>query len=146
MLGQYFASGTQRREARAEFLRTLSRAESGRWWPLREDEERFWQLRHEVAASALIARVPQEAINLYLVIGAVCARNSADNFDLHGDPEFGRGINSDLADLGREAATLIINLARSPGRHRITMRRDLQRLRQQSDALRYRFDWDRGGL
>lgn len=131
ILTQYVSGGSQRRQARSEVLRALSRAESSRWEGP-SDHPVFGDSMRELEVAAPIARLPQVTISHYILLASVGRSISAQRWEEEGDPEFGGAIPSDLADLVTDAACDVAKLAWHPFTGRWNL---IDRVRRRDKAL-----------
>lgn len=125
-------AGKARREVRSGVLKALATAESSRWANTTPFSE-FNAAIRELETTALVARVPRDAIRHYAVLAEASRRLSDDSYsELEGDEEMGAGgINGYYAGLVRDAAHIITQLAWSPLRTRVHLNRDLKSLLEQ---------------
>lgn len=140
---QYLLSGRERREVRAHFLAVLSRCEQARWYPLDDGQPTFWRLRHELVAAALVARLPKDAIRVYLLVGLACSWLSEADFEGTWDPD-GGGIAPEAARAGEAAATLVSDLAWAPWKYRWFRARRIGKIKSLAVAVGPEWiDWNR---
>jgi hypothetical protein len=134
VIGQYAAAGGQRRQARADVLRTLSVVENERW-ASELVETPFSIAVREFETAALLARVPRPAVAQYVVFAHAARWLSVDSLEAYPDQEHGGGIPSAYADVVRRSAALITELIWFPHVRRIGMKRRLRQVEHSADAI-----------
>ncbi len=128
LLNTWLTGGSARRKLRADALKSLAVCERARWYPLEEGELHFVVAARDLEADAMIAGVPAEAVETYIVLGRAAAWLSAESMERDPDPEFGGGINSDYANVTRDAARLVRDAIRHPWRTRLGLRKRSRQL------------------
>lgn len=126
VLGQFLMAGGQRRQTRAEVLRALGDVESSRWAGDEKPAMPFSVAMRELDTAALLARVPREAVVHYKLLAQAGFWASVESWEQYPDPEFGGGIETDLATIIREAAAEISSLVWRPWVGRVGLRRRIR--------------------
>jgi hypothetical protein len=132
VIGNYVGGGRSRREVRSAIFKTVAEVETRRWStdPDSADFPAFIAAVREMETATLIARIPRNAVQHYMIL-ACTARglsNDAVEFD-PADHSFWGSIDSDFDTLVRDAAGVLTQHAWNPWRARMTLRWDLNELR-----------------
>jgi hypothetical protein len=93
VIGNWFGAGYARREVRSGVLKAIAATEKTRWAAAHHYPD-FRDAARDLQTSALIARIPREAVRHYLVFAEAARRLSDDSFDdpdRDGDVEMGAG-------------------------------------------------------
>jgi hypothetical protein len=120
---QYAASGGLRRQTRADVLKALSNAEKARWVGPEPHDPPFSVAIRELQVAALVARVPREAVAHYKVLAYAAFWASGRHREAYPDDEFAGSVDTQFADVVREAADDVNRLVWSPTRSRIGLSR-----------------------
>ncbi|MGN6558550.1 MAG: hypothetical protein ACTHLH_11160 [Solirubrobacterales bacterium] len=113
VLGPLFGQRHERRELRAKVLRKIAEIENARWVPA--EKAVFLNAAHELRSLVLVAGMNRKPVEFYVVVAAAAREKSELSLELAGgDVEFGGGIDGSLADLVRDAATLVTDCAWHP--------------------------------
>lgn len=130
-LGQYLATSHERRAARADVLRALLGTERARWYDTEGSAvtwERWLVACRDLRAAALVAGLPARAVDTYIGIADTARRESEVRWERNPDEEFSPSISSESDALVQEAARLVSDLAWSPRRTRLTLKRRVKAL------------------
>jgi len=134
VLGPLITQGRERRDIRADVLRSVGDVERARWAPV--EREDFRAAIINLRAAALVASVNREAVDRYARLAQVAQRMSEDSWEVIPDPEFGGGIPGALGELTRGAAKLLTDSVWHPYRKSWSVRRGLAALGSEEQALR----------
>lgn len=93
-------------------LRKIQALELERWAPV--DWMRMREHSTELSAAALVAQIPRSVVAEYLTLAHAAARLSDDNAEEDPEDEYSGGIRSEIADVVREGARLVIAVAWAP--------------------------------
>lgn len=140
VLGPLITQGRERRDTRAEVLRSVGDVERARWAPVEHKDFRAAIIN--LRAAALVAGVDREAVDRYARLAQVAQRMSENFWEMKPDPEFGSGISAELDELTRGAAMLLTDSVWHPYRKSWSVRRGLASLALEEQALRRDQDQD----
>jgi hypothetical protein len=131
----WVGAGKVRRELRSAVLNAITVVETERWErdPDSADYPKFVAAVHDLETAALVARIPRIAVRHYVVLAEAARQLSDDAVDFDdADQTFWGGIDGYFATLVRDAAEVLTQLAWSPARTRLTLPRDLEKLRRRA--------------
>jgi hypothetical protein len=131
----WVGAGKARRELRSAVLNAITVVETERWArdPDSADYPKFVAAVHDLQTAALVARIPRIAVRHYVVLAEAARQLSDDAVDFDdADQTFWGGIDGYFATLVRDAAEVLTQLAWSPARMRLTLPRDLEKLRRRA--------------
>jgi hypothetical protein len=132
---QWLAASKDRRAARAAALRAMSEVEHARWVDGPDKQPSFRETLRDFETAALIAQLPREPVQTYLVLAWAAFLTSASNYELVEMPE-GGSIDAHLAKAVRDAAGLLSKVAwANPIRRRWLVSRYHRSLRARIDTL-----------
>jgi hypothetical protein len=125
----------ERRDVRAEVLRSLAAVERARWAPSTFEELRAATVA--LRAAGLVAGANRAVLDRYVLLAAVGWRNSTDSHEELADPEMGGGvIDGGLANLIRDASTTLADHLWRPYRTRRALSRALAQSEDRERLLR----------
>lgn len=138
-ISTYLTSGQSRRTGRGAVLAALSEVEEARWVdPDDLIQYSTFQTRcRALETAALIARVPRDAVQHYLIYAHAARIRSQENWDDHGAKEVGGFVEPEVDKNARDAATALTNVIWRPWLSRPFLR---QRLHGQRRAVYRRSD------
>lgn len=130
---QFLSRGPDRRAARARALEALGDVEQARWAPHDPGEPTFVQASRTLQTAALLAQIPRGPVIEYLIQAQAAQWMSVESFRQLPDPEYGGGINANVANVVRDSAQSLSQIiwASSPRRH-LTGRRVLGQMRRRA--------------
>jgi hypothetical protein len=109
VIGQWFASGKDRRDSRAEVLRALSEVEDARGLNTQAGPDLEMAIR-KLETAALVARVPRVAVLRYTWLARAANYYLSDQLELRGEPEY-VGLELSIADAVLRAARIVAHAA-----------------------------------
>lgn len=137
VIGNWFGGGRSRREMRAAVLNALTETEHTRWAsdPDATDCKDFSDATRKLETAALVARVPRDAVQHYLLLARTARALSDDSAEVsnYGPvPFLDNSIDGHFSSLVRAAAEVVTELAWRPWITRMQLRRRLQELRERA--------------
>ena len=135
VVGQYVASMAERRGVRAAALGALASTENARWSGEGRANVSFPEAARSLESAALVARLPRRAVTQYLTLAYAASWLSHESWEHDPDPEYGGGINTELANVVRRSATLLTDLAWAPRLQRLRLRRRMAEIETIADDI-----------
>jgi len=112
LVAAYVTANRDRRASRAAVLRKVQAIELERWAPV--DWLKMREHSTELSAAALVAQLPRSVVSEYLALAHAAATLSQDNAERDPDDEYSGGISSEVAELAREGARVVIAVTWAP--------------------------------
>jgi hypothetical protein len=134
ILGPLFSQRSERRNLRADVLRAVGEVERRRWTP--EDRVAFRAAVDSCRAAALVAAVNRDIVDRYLGYAEVGRRTSEWTAEHMPDEDGGGSIPSELGDLIRITADVLVDHVWHPHRSRWSIGRNLRKIHKREENVR----------
>jgi hypothetical protein len=133
ILTPWFAQRHERRDLRAGVIRGLSAVERTRWAP--GGKEKFRKALTDLRTASLVAGVNRALVDQYILFACAGRDLSDRSFERNPDPEFGGGIDTELAGLIEDGAAAMMDFTWHPWLRRATRSMVLARLNRRKAAV-----------